>query len=277
MAMSVNCRLSNRLLSTFRHRIVARSCFRGLSTHPGESLEDEMKRLAGYAQTSVSLKATLDTGLGLLLPSEDDATSLSRRQRTLIQIASFLRRELPVRLARRVIELEQLPEGLHSMRSVQRVREWYEQSFVEIRRSRQPIDAESENEFHDLLSNVYDRHAPTLITMARGVHELKQHLQGQHGDHFEFGDLTTIHSFLDRFYMSRIGIRILIGQYIELRREPQLQDYVGLINLNTSPAEIFHQVRVLPGYARGRCSLAAAPRLLLAAQCTLSCVRRHLA
>lgn len=28
-----------------------------------------------------------------------------------------------------------------------------------------------------------------------------------------------MHAFLDKFYMSRIGIRILIGQYLELRRE----------------------------------------------------------
>ena len=212
------------------------------ASRPPETLDEEMLRLASYAQTSVSLKATLDTGLGLLLPQGDDGESeVSRRERTLIQIASFLRRELPVRLARRVIELQQLPEGLHSMRSVQRVREWYEQSFVEIRRSRQPVDAETEAEFFELISNVYERHAPTLITMARGVHELKQALHAKHGDNFEFGDLESIHSFLDKFYMSRIGIRILIGQYIELRREPQLEGYVGLINLDTSPAEIFQQ------------------------------------
>ena len=165
----------------FRSRLLNKAhipALAALSTksRPNESLPDEMKRLAGYAQTSVSLKATLDTGLGLLLPSDDGTLSLSRRQRTLIQIASFLRRELPVRLARRVIELEQLPEGLHSMKSVQRVRDWYEQSFVDIRRSRQPVDVETEVEFFEVLSKVYDRHAATLITMARGVHELKHHL-----------------------------------------------------------------------------------------------------
>ena len=41
--------------------------------------------------------------------------------------------------------------------------------------------------------------------------------------------------------MSRIGIRILIGQYIELHRDEQLDGYVGLINRHTSPAEIFAQ------------------------------------
>jgi len=53
--------------------------------------------------------------------------------------------------------------------------------------------------------------------------------------------VKQIHSFLDKFYMSRIGIRILIGQYIELHRDEQLDGYVGLINRHTSPAEIFAQ------------------------------------
>ena len=114
-----------------------------------------MVRLATYRQTSVSLKATLDTGLGLLLPQKECAMGLTSRQRTLIQIASFLKRELPVRLARRVLELRSGPEGLDEMPSVIRVREWYEQSFVEIRRSRQPVDAETEAEFFDLISKFF--------------------------------------------------------------------------------------------------------------------------
>jgi len=212
------------------------------STPQRESLDDELTRLAGYGQTSVSLKATLDTGLGLLLTPADTASAgLTTRQRTLIQIATFLRRELPVRLARRVVELQQLPEGLHAMPSVKRVCEWYEQSFVDIRRSQMPVDVASEQAFHDLLFTIYDRHAPTLVTMARGVHELRQKMIATHGADFEFGDVTQIHEFLDKFYMSRIGIRILIGQYLELHREDQLEGYVGLINRHTSPADVFGQ------------------------------------
>lgn len=201
-----------------------------------------MVRLATYRQTSVSLKATLDTGLGLLLPQKECAMGLTSRQRTLIQIASFLKRELPVRLARRVLELRSGPEGLDEMPSVIRVREWYEQSFVEIRRARVPVDLETEAEFHRLLGKIYDRHAPTLVTMARGVHELRQTLVQKHGpDNVEFGELTELHNFLDKFYMSRIGIRILIGQYLELKKEEQEHGYVGLIYQHTNPAEITQQ------------------------------------
>ena len=39
-------------------------------------------------------------------------------------------------------------------------------------------------------------------------------------------DLPEIHQFLDGFYLSRIGIRILIGQHIALH-EKQRTDHIG--------------------------------------------------
>jgi hypothetical protein len=33
-----------------------------------------------------------------------------------------------------------------------------------------------EEKFTELLSKIYQRHAPTMIHMAKGIHELKQHL-----------------------------------------------------------------------------------------------------
>jgi pyruvate dehydrogenase kinase 2/3/4 len=44
--------------------------------------------------------------------------------------------------------------------------------------------------------------------MALGVQQLKKEL----GPKIVHEDLDEIHQFLDRFYMSRIGIRMLIGQ-----------------------------------------------------------------
>lgn len=39
-------------------------------------------------------------------------------------------------------------------------------------------------------------------------------------------ELPEIHQFLDGFYLSRIGIRILIGQHIALHEKPR-QDHIG--------------------------------------------------
>jgi pyruvate dehydrogenase kinase 2/3/4 len=49
-----------------------------------------------------------------------------------MRAAQFLREELPVRLAHRVVELDTLPDGLSAMPSIQRVKGWYAQSFHEL-------------------------------------------------------------------------------------------------------------------------------------------------
>ena len=64
--------------------------------------------------------------------------------------------------------------------------------------------------FTKVLETIKTRHDPTVTTVAQGVLEWKRRRNAQH-----IG--LDIQAWLDRFYMSRIGIRFLIGQ-----REPPL-------------------------------------------------------
>lgn len=48
---------------------------------------------------------------------------------TLLKASQFLSEELPIRLSHRVIELNALPDGLAKMPSINKVKEWYAQSF----------------------------------------------------------------------------------------------------------------------------------------------------
>ena len=50
-------------------------------------------------------------------------------QGTLLKASQFLSEELPIRLSHRVVELESLPDGLSTMPSIEKVKEWYAQSF----------------------------------------------------------------------------------------------------------------------------------------------------
>ena len=50
-------------------------------------------------------------------------------QGTLLKASEFLSEELPIRLSHRVVELESLPDGLAKMPSIEKVKEWYAQSF----------------------------------------------------------------------------------------------------------------------------------------------------
>ena len=50
-------------------------------------------------------------------------------------------------------------------------------------------------------------------------------------------EMPEIHQFLDGFYLSRIGIRMLIGQHISLH-EPPKSAHIGLICTKCSPWQV---------------------------------------
>ncbi|CAO1631388.1 unnamed protein product [Sympodiomycopsis kandeliae] len=249
---------------------------------------------------------------------------------TILQAGTFISEELPIRLAHRVKELDELPNGLNEMPSIVRVKDWYAQSFEELVSFPKPqlpksiasrfpsnpspspaalphdesqiassssssppssssspwpkglaIEGTTENpvfgeraQFEDgasldqtpgsNLSNGHDhgngngngtvsrrrvplanryyanlsgiewppevidynerftralekikkRHDAVVTTVAQGVLEYKRARAGENIQ-------ADVQRFLDRFYMSRIGIRILIGQHIALARTSQ--------------------------------------------------------
>lgn len=107
-------------------------------------------------------------------------------------------------------EIALLPEHLLRMPSVIAVNDWYMRSFQEIIEfEKTEIKENSLEHFCDSLVKIRNRHADVVETMAQGVIELKDsHEIDHHVEH-------SIQYFLDRFYMSRISIRMLINQHSE--------------------------------------------------------------
>lgn len=91
--------------------------------------------------------------------------------------------------------------------NLQQVRDWYVDSFKDLRSFPKIQDTDDEAKFTSLIARVKARHNEVMPTMAMGIQELKEDLGRKVG----LNELPEIHSFLDRFYMSRIGIRMLIG------------------------------------------------------------------
>lgn len=196
---------------------------------------DIILQFSKMAQTGITLQQLFEYG--------SDLTHTK-----LIHAANFLRHELPIRLAHRVTDLDDLPHDLSQMPSVQLVKEWYITSFEEIEQHPKVNTIQDEQSFTALMIEIKNRHNATLYTMARGVHELKQDLYRTFGDtgnglghkyleRADLADLADIHRFLDAFYMSRIGIRMLMSQHIALH-EPDEPGWVGCICETSSPAEI---------------------------------------
>lgn len=142
---------------------------------------------------------------------------------------TFLRKELPVRLANIMKEIHLLPENLLRMPSVGLVNEWYVKSFEEILEF-EKADCNSKNldKFCKALIKIRNRHTDVVQTMAQGVLELKE------SHDVDILTENSIQYFLDRFYMSRISIRMLINQHTllfggELTHDPNHR-HVGCID-----------------------------------------------
>ncbi|KAK6528267.1 hypothetical protein TWF281_009514 [Arthrobotrys megalospora] len=282
------------------------------------SLLDQITHYSTFPATPVSLRQMVQFGQN---PSPG----------TLFRASQFLSEELPIRLAHRVRELNNLPDGLSEMPSIQKVANWYAQSFEEITNlprpslsadiknaltrgtrgaplqlsmttenpsitkgmytsspvygnvnngarkvaaagryvpdttnnlqgsqagssgSQRPQDVDDENSryyatidegvrwppeileynqtFTRTLKAIKRRHDPVLTTVALGINEYKRRRQ-------RTGIDESIQAFLDRFYMSRIGIRMLIGQHVALNEQPRELDHVGIICTKTNVKEL---------------------------------------
>ena len=116
---------------------------------------------------------------------------------------------------------------------LQQVRDWYVTSFKDLRSFPEIQDMDDESRFTNLISRVKARHNEVMPTMAMGIQELKEDLGRKVG----LNELPEIHEFLDRFYMSRIGIRMLIGEI-----------FIITILLNLFAPKIMFMVPALPAH-----------------------------
>ncbi|XP_062906948.1 pyruvate dehydrogenase (acetyl-transferring) kinase isozyme 3, mitochondrial isoform X3 [Mobula hypostoma] len=149
----------------------------------------------------------------------------------------FLRKELPVRLANTMREVNLLPDNLLSRPSVQLVQSWYMQSFLELLefQSKGPEDPEVSDDFLESLIKIRNRHNDVVPTMAQGVIEYKEKFG------FDPFISSNVQYFLDRFYTSRISFRMLINQHTLLfggNTNPAHPKHIGSIDPNCNVADV---------------------------------------
>jgi hypothetical protein len=136
-------------------------------TYDAVSTTEIVKKLAAIPQTSVSLQALMRTGRGEFLHKTfEDMEHVDQHSATdlvLIQVASFLRRELPIRLAHRIQDLEGAPV-MRDMSSVKDVKELYMKSMMELVEFDEKITtSEQEEAFSALVERIYERHGSVLV------------------------------------------------------------------------------------------------------------------
>ncbi|CAN1151029.1 [Pyruvate dehydrogenase (acetyl-transferring)] kinase, mitochondrial [Linum perenne] len=107
-------------------------------------------------------------------------------------------------------------------------------SFRDLRSFPDIKDPNDQADFTHMIKAIKVRHNNVVPMMALGVQQLKKDLRPSIG----YEGLDEIHEFLDRFYMSRIGIRMLIGQHVELQNPNPAPRCVGCIHTKMSPVEV---------------------------------------
>jgi len=142
----------------------------------------------------------------------------------------FLRKEIPVRLSNIMKEVNLLPGNLLQMPSVVILQDWHAQSFRDLMQfeSSSFSDKDILTRFCQTLKTIQTRHTNVVQTMAQGVLELKEtHVVDNQTD-------IAIQYFLDRFYMSRISMRMLIHQHTLLFEPDADKDTprIGMIDPN---------------------------------------------
>ncbi|KAB2009999.1 hypothetical protein ERO13_D10G183100v2 [Gossypium hirsutum] len=186
-----------------------------------KSLIEDVHKWGCMKQTGVSLRHMMEFGSK---PTD----------RNLLISGQFLHKELPIRIARRAIELDTLPYGLSEKPATLKVRDWYLDSFRDLRSFPEIKDINDEKEFTQMIKAIKVRHNNVVPTMALGVQQLKKGMDPK----IVYEDLDEIHQFLDRFYLSRIGIRMLIGQHVKLHKPNPSPHVVGYIHTKMSPVEV---------------------------------------
>ncbi|XP_063115359.1 pyruvate dehydrogenase (acetyl-transferring) kinase isozyme 1, mitochondrial isoform X2 [Cavia porcellus] len=206
------------------HPSASRSLASDSGTGPASdrSVPGQVDFYARFSPSPLSMKQFLDFG------------SVNACEKTSFM---FLRQELPVRLANIMKEISLLPDNLLRTPSVQLVQSWYIQSLQELLdfKDKSAEDAKAIYDFTDTVIRIRNRHNDVIPTMAQGVIEYKES--------FGVDPVTSqnVQYFLDRFYMSRISIRMLLNQHSLLfggKGSPSHRKHIGSINPNCDVVEV---------------------------------------
>ncbi|XP_028334929.1 pyruvate dehydrogenase (acetyl-transferring) kinase isozyme 1, mitochondrial isoform X3 [Physeter macrocephalus] len=196
----------------------------GSGPAPERGVPGQVDFYARFSPSPLSMKQFLDFG------------SVNACEKTSFM---FLRQELPVRLANIMKEISLLPDNLLRTPSVQLVQSWYIQSLQELLdfKDKSAEDAKTIYDFTDTVIRIRNRHNDVIPTMAQGVIEYKES--------FGVDPVTSqnVQYFLDRFYMSRISIRMLLNQHSLLfggkgKGSLSHRKHIGSINPNCNVVEV---------------------------------------
>ncbi|RKP08601.1 mitochondrial branched-chain alpha-ketoacid dehydrogenase kinase-domain-containing protein, partial [Thamnocephalis sphaerospora] len=147
---------------------------------------------------------------------------------SLLRSAQDVWKELPVRMAKRVVAFQRLPFIVGTNPYIREVHQLYYDSFERLRAVPKPRDHGDDEALTDMLLDLTSRHADAIPMLARGFLESNQYM-----------DADIIKDFLDDMIHARVGIRLIAENHIALHHSTP--DYIGIIDTRLRPAKLLER------------------------------------
>ncbi|RLN63713.1 hypothetical protein BBJ29_005648 [Phytophthora kernoviae] len=128
--------------------------------------------------------------------------------------AKFLHKELQSRYARAIMELSDLPVGLSQTTSVRHAINFYRDELQCINNMKSPTNTNEDLIFTQKIRNAKERGSNLVPLICYGLQELKATDLGHSALQMESVQ-EDIKDRLDKFFLGRIGIRMLIGHHVK--------------------------------------------------------------
>ncbi|KAF9980062.1 hypothetical protein BGZ75_008927 [Mortierella antarctica] len=159
----------------------------------------------------------------------------------LIKSANYVRTELPIRLAHRIRDFQNLPFIVGTNPHIERVYTLYWQAFEALRTIPEIKTLEENDAFCKLVKHLLNDHLVVIPQLALGIMESAKHLPAE-----------MVDQFMNKMLRSRISRRVLAEQHISLTANYNSPNhmmtdrgYIGIIYTHCSPREIVERTAIL--------------------------------
>lgn len=145
---------------------------------------------------------------------QQQGDSVESTKRRILTARIFITEELLTRIANMIQESKDLPTEFCSNDHFKALDTQYRESFDDLAQSLTAKEFTLAS-FNDMLQRILDRHSAVVTQMAFAVQQYKQDCLSARKPYKEH----AVTSYLDRFFMARIGIRFLITHHLNTSHE----------------------------------------------------------
>ncbi|KAG0211480.1 hypothetical protein BGX28_007841 [Mortierella sp. GBA30] len=159
----------------------------------------------------------------------------------LLKSANYVRTELPVRLAHRIRDFQNLPFIVGTNPHIELVYDLYWQAFEKLSKVPEIRTLEENDAFCELVKGLLNDHLVVIPQLALGIMECSKHIPAQ-----------QIDQFMNKMLRSRISRRVLAEQHISLTANYNSPNhmmtdrgFIGIIYTHCNPREIVERTALL--------------------------------